>query len=131
MSLEGVDELNGRYRDQRVGDRVLCEVASRLRQHMRPSDLAAYLGDSQFAVLLEVRDIQDCDNLTLRRFIQAIRHKEFYTPVGYVSVKSSMKAYAIDADRNGTATVADLIAAARGELDDAVLGDGVIIRQFD
>lgn len=131
LTLKGVDELNGRYRDQRVGDRVLCDVATRLRQHMRPSDLAAYLGESQFAVLLEVRDIRDCDHSTLRRFIEAIRHKEFHTPVGYVSVRPSMKSYAIDADRNGTATASDLLLAARGELDDDQLGEGIVIQRFE
>jgi len=38
---------------QRVADSVLCEFGERLRRSVGASDLAAYLGDDRFAIILE------------------------------------------------------------------------------
>jgi len=46
-------------RGHHIGDRVLCEVASTLAEHVRPGDTVARLGGDEFVVVL--RDLRDED----------------------------------------------------------------------
>ncbi len=51
IDLDGFKSVND-IRGHDVGDAVLVEVASRLRAHTRPGDLATRLGGDEFAVLM-------------------------------------------------------------------------------
>jgi diguanylate cyclase (GGDEF)-like protein len=56
-------------RGHHVGDRVLCEVASTLSQHVRPGDTVARLGGDEFVVVLRDLGREDTARLAdlLRR----------------------------------------------------------------
>jgi diguanylate cyclase len=56
-----------------VGDRVLVAVAERLRNCVRPSDLAARLGGDEFAVLVEHAPAQPQLDAIARRVLQSLR----------------------------------------------------------
>ncbi|MNM71313.1 putative diguanylate cyclase YcdT [compost metagenome] len=51
MSIDHLEQINDTW-SQAVGDLVLCEVAELLRRSLRASDMAARLGNKEFAVLL-------------------------------------------------------------------------------
>src|SRR5262249_15326362 len=54
IDLDGFKNVND-TRGHDVGDAVLVEVAERLRNNLRPGDLAARLGGDEFAVLMWAR----------------------------------------------------------------------------
>jgi diguanylate cyclase (GGDEF)-like protein len=56
-----------------VGDRVLVTVADRIRNSIRPTDVAARLGGDEFAVLVEHALGQDQLDAIARRILQALR----------------------------------------------------------
>jgi diguanylate cyclase (GGDEF)-like protein len=51
IDLDGFKSVNDFF-GHAVGDALLVEIARRLREHVRPADLAARLGGDEFAVLL-------------------------------------------------------------------------------
>ncbi|MBG0810751.1 EAL domain-containing protein [Methylosinus sp. H3A] len=55
-----INDLEG----HRVGDAVLCEVARRLRQASRKSDVVARLGGDEFAILIEMAPATHVDQAT-------------------------------------------------------------------
>jgi diguanylate cyclase (GGDEF)-like protein len=54
LDLDGFKNIND-VRGHDAGDAVLMEVAQRLRQNLRPGDIAARLGGDEFAVLMRGR----------------------------------------------------------------------------
>jgi len=57
-----------------AGDRLLTEVATRLRASVRPEDLVARLGGDEFAVLIdEVADDRDAANHIAQRIIDVLQ----------------------------------------------------------
>ena len=68
LDLDGFKEINdalGHY----TGDRVLQQVAARLRRTLRESDTVARLGGDEFALLLPLTDLEGAE-LTARKVLQ-------------------------------------------------------------
>jgi diguanylate cyclase (GGDEF)-like protein len=80
------------------GDRLLAELSSRLREHMRPGDTVARLGGDEFGVIL--RDVSDAD-VALRRLRQVV-DREIELSGLPISVEASI-GYALAPD-DGTDT---------------------------
>jgi len=71
LDLDGFKAVNDRLGHE-TGDRLLIEVASRLRNSVRGSDTVARLGGDEFVLLLaELDGIEDCEH-TLTRLLTVI-----------------------------------------------------------
>jgi diguanylate cyclase (GGDEF)-like protein len=68
LDLDGFKEINDAW-GHHAGDRVLQQVAARLRRTLRESDTVARLGGDEFAILLPLTDI-DGGERTARKVLQ-------------------------------------------------------------
>ena len=59
LDLDGFKILNDKF-GHRFGDQVLIDVASSLRENVRPKDVVARFGGDEFCVLFEVVDEEGC-----------------------------------------------------------------------
>ncbi|MNV11292.1 putative diguanylate cyclase YcdT [compost metagenome] len=65
MSIDHLEQINDTW-SQTVGDLVLCEVAELLRRSLRASDMAARLGNKEFAVLLTSTALVEAERVCQR-----------------------------------------------------------------
>jgi diguanylate cyclase (GGDEF)-like protein len=70
LDLDGFKEVND-VLGHHAGDRVLQQVAARLRTTLRESDTVARLGGDEFALLLPLADASGAEN-TARKVLQAL-----------------------------------------------------------
>ncbi len=74
LDLDGFKSVNDTF-GHAVGDRLLQEVADRLRNSVREGDIVGRLGGDEFAILVLARDPQLSSSVLARRIIQS-----FYSP---------------------------------------------------
>jgi diguanylate cyclase (GGDEF)-like protein len=70
LDLDGFKEVNDAL-GHHTGDRVLQQVAARLRRTLRESDTVARLGGDEFALLLPLTDLEGAE-LTARKVLQEL-----------------------------------------------------------
>jgi diguanylate cyclase (GGDEF)-like protein len=70
LDLDGFKEINDAL-GHHAGDRVLQQVATRLRRALRETDTVARLGGDEFALLLPLTDIHGAE-LTARKVLQEL-----------------------------------------------------------
>jgi len=70
LDLDGFKEINDAL-GHHAGDRVLQQVAARLRRTLRETDTVARLGGDEFALLLPLTDIDGAE-LTARKVLQEL-----------------------------------------------------------
>jgi diguanylate cyclase (GGDEF)-like protein len=71
LDLDDFKPVNDQY-GHALGDRVLAEVATRLRHGVRPTDLVARLGGDEFAVLCPSIGTLDAAGLLADRLVEAV-----------------------------------------------------------
>jgi diguanylate cyclase (GGDEF)-like protein/PAS domain S-box-containing protein len=71
LDLDDFKPVNDKY-GHALGDRVLAEVATRLRHGVRPTDLVARLGGDEFAVLCPSIESLDAAGLLADRLVEAV-----------------------------------------------------------
>ena len=71
LDLDDFKPVNDKY-GHALGDRVLAEVAIRLRHGVRPTDLVARLGGDEFAVLCPSIGTLDAAGLLADRLVEAV-----------------------------------------------------------
>ena len=71
LDLDGFKPINDTYGHE-AGDRILCQVAARLKESVRDTEVVARLGGDEFVVLL--RGLHHADDATIvaRRILQRI-----------------------------------------------------------
>jgi diguanylate cyclase (GGDEF)-like protein/PAS domain S-box-containing protein len=73
LDLDGFKEINDRYGHD-AGDALLIELAGRLRDNLRASDLIARLGGDEFLVVLEeVQDAEPVEIVANKLLVETVR----------------------------------------------------------
>jgi len=80
-----------------VGDRVLLDVANRIRESVRESDRVARIGGDEFLAVLPATDLEQAERVA-ERVLNAIRSAPVETTEGPVSVRASMGIAPIELD---------------------------------
>ncbi len=97
MDIDHFKLINDTHGHQ-VGDEVLCELASRLSQALRPYDRVGRYGGEEFLVV-----ISDCDCALIRKHYDRLRlalsEKPFATAAGPVAVTASIGVGIVQRDR--------------------------------
>ncbi|HYN95771.1 MAG TPA: bifunctional diguanylate cyclase/phosphodiesterase [Pilimelia sp.] len=86
MDLDGFKNIND-MRGHDVGDQVLIEVGQRLRDNLRPGDVAARLGGDEFAVLMWARPPEA--QRVAERLLSVLSHP-YEQPQGTVFMSASI-----------------------------------------
>lgn len=75
---------------------LIVGVARRLRQLVRPLDIAVRVNQHQFALITHQSDIGMCTSASFRRLQEGINMKEFKIQTGYVQVRCAVALVAAD-----------------------------------
>lgn len=75
---------------------VVAGVARRLRQLVRPLDIAVRVNPNQFALITHHPDIGQCTPTSFRRLLDGLNGKEFKTQAGFVPIRCSVTLVAAD-----------------------------------
>lgn len=75
---------------------LIVGVARRLRQLVRPLDIAVRVNHNQFALITHQSDIGMCTSASFRRLQEGINMKEFKIQTGYVPVRCAVALVAAD-----------------------------------
>lgn len=95
FDLNGFKAVNDTYGHE-VGDNVLCIIAQRLTQSVRPEEMVARLGGDEFAVLLAGPDLGAIDRVT-GRLLDAVE-EPIHLEGGTVNLSASVGAAAYPDD---------------------------------
>ena len=87
LDLDMFKPINDRH-GHATGDVVLCEIAERLTELVRPGDVVARLGGDEFAILVE--DIADNALAALAQRLVLAAQRPVSTPVGELSIGVSV-----------------------------------------
>ncbi|MGB9376424.1 MAG: EAL domain-containing protein [Mycobacteriales bacterium] len=126
LDLDGFKAVNDSY-GHASGDRLLVQVAQRLRDRLRVADTIARLGGDEFAVLLEWID-SDWNAETVAAHLMAVLEPSFHVDGRDIRVRTSI-GIALAVARDDTAE--DLIRNADVAMYHAKAHGGGIAREFE
>lgn len=75
---------------------LIAGVARRLRQLVRPLDIAVRVNPQQFALVTHQQDIGQCVPASFRRLLDGLNQKEFKTQAGFFPVRCTIAIIAAD-----------------------------------
>ncbi len=87
VDLDGFKAVNDAFGHQ-AGDRLLCLIAQRLRETMRPSDMAARMGGDEFVMVAEAVRREDVHALAAR--LGAALRQEFVVDGHHLRISASI-----------------------------------------
>ncbi|MGE5641176.1 MAG: diguanylate cyclase domain-containing protein [Clostridia bacterium] len=104
VDLDGFKQVNDRHGHQ-AGDRFLAEIARRLRNALRASDLVARLGGDEFFVVLEDQQESESVETVARKLLGELRRPVEVAPGEQASVSASIGISAFPDDATDAATL--------------------------
>ncbi|MCQ4327418.1 diguanylate cyclase [Stutzerimonas stutzeri] len=97
VGLPEAPALRERYGDD-VYDELLCAVAKRLQQLVRPLDVVSRVDENHFGLLALVDDLKGCSPSSFKRLHEGLNLKAFKTSQGFISLKAGIGLVSLDAD---------------------------------
>jgi diguanylate cyclase (GGDEF)-like protein len=129
ITINSFDALRRQY-PPAIVSQVLVAVSRRLRQLIRPLDVATRIAPNQFAVIMHQPDISSCTAQNFRRLYDGVNLKAYKTSVGFISVKVSLTIAASDAQVRAPGAEA-LMDLAQAQVVRAVETGNIIVTHWD
>jgi diguanylate cyclase (GGDEF)-like protein len=129
ITINSFDTLRKQY-PPAIVSQVLVAVSRRLRQLIRPLDVASRISPNQFAVIMHQPDINHCSVQSFRRLYDGINLKAYKTSVGFVSVKVSVTIAATDNQERSPGAEA-LMDLAQAQIPRAVETGNIVVTHWD
>lgn len=83
LHLSNYADLEKRF-SRSITDQLSIGIARRLRQLVRPLDVACRISGHEFAVIMHVSDSSYCTPASFRRIFDSLSNKEFKTSAGFL-----------------------------------------------
>ena len=100
ITINGFDGLR-KQSPPAIVSQLLIAISRRLRQLVRPLDIAVRISPNQFGVVMHQPDIDVCSAQNFRRLFDGVNLKAYKTSTGFISVKISMTMTASDLQNQG------------------------------
>ncbi|MBK3866406.1 response regulator [Pseudomonas stutzeri] len=97
IGLANADALRERHGEELYAE-ILCAIASRLQQLVRPLDVVCRIDDSQFGLLAQVSDLKSCSPSSFKRLHEGLNLRAMKTSEGFVSIKAGISLITLDID---------------------------------
>ncbi len=100
LTISNFDSLRKQY-PPAIISQLLVAVARRLRQLVRPLDVATRISPYQFAVIMHQPDIAHCNAQSFKRIFEGINLKAYKTAAGFISIRAALNVTACDTQLHG------------------------------
>ncbi len=97
IGLAEADTLRERH-GEAVYAEILCAIAARLQQLVRPLDVVCRINEAQFGVLALVDDLKGCSPSSFKRLHEGLNLRALKTSEGFVSIKAGISLISLDTD---------------------------------
>ena len=76
---------------------LLCSVARRLQQLIRPLDVLVGIDGNHFALITLLDDLQECSPVSFKRLHDGLNIKSFKTSEGFINIKVGIRLIGLNA----------------------------------
>lgn len=95
LTIANFDDIRKQY-PPAIISQLLVAVARRLRQLIRPLDVATRINPQQFAVIMQQPHIHNCNATSFKRIYDGVNLKAYKTSAGFISIRLALTVSASD-----------------------------------
>ena len=96
IGIENMAELSRQF-GREIHKELLCSIARRLQQLVRPLDVLVRLDGNHFALITLLDDLQECTAASFKRLHDGLNLKSFKTSQGFINTKAGISLVGLNA----------------------------------
>lgn len=96
IGIENMAALSQEFGRQ-LHKELLCSIARRLQQLIRPLDVLVRLDGNHFAMITLLDDLQECTPISFKRLYDGLNIKSFKTSEGFINIKAGISLIGLNA----------------------------------